>query len=263
VKLSLSGRVIEVDYKYCEIPVTEFLEFAKHTGYEAVELRATQITADTPSAQVESFGRKARELALGISAFTAAGVKEDDSGFKLLDRYAAIARDLGCEYLKIGGSLAWLSSAAERVAPCGLKLASQIHTGGPFEQTEQAVKSLAAIAKENFGLFYDAANLLEAGETDWAPGIRRLGKHIFQVSVQNVCPAESNASGHTWELGGKRYRRCRFGETGGVDYPAVFKALGEIGFEGYVTVNEARLEGRPYGELARYNFECLRKLMIG
>lgn len=47
MKLSLSGRLIEVEYRHCEMDVPDFMRLAKECGYDAVEFRATQIPAET------------------------------------------------------------------------------------------------------------------------------------------------------------------------------------------------------------------------
>ena len=42
---SLSGRLVEVNYEYCELGTAEFAALAAECGYDAVELRPTQISA--------------------------------------------------------------------------------------------------------------------------------------------------------------------------------------------------------------------------
>ena len=66
-RLSLSGRIIEIEYRFCELSVPEFLRLARECGYDAVELRATQLPAETTRAEVERLRRLADELGLGVS----------------------------------------------------------------------------------------------------------------------------------------------------------------------------------------------------
>ena len=66
-RLSLSGRIIEVLYRYCEPSVPEFMRLARECGYDAVELRATQLPPGTTTAEVKRLRQRADELGLSIS----------------------------------------------------------------------------------------------------------------------------------------------------------------------------------------------------
>jgi sugar phosphate isomerase/epimerase len=84
--LSLSGRVIEVEYRFCELSVPEFLRLARECGFDAVELRATQLPAETPRADAEQWRRVADELGLRVSCCSPPGITADSPGLQRLDQ---------------------------------------------------------------------------------------------------------------------------------------------------------------------------------
>jgi sugar phosphate isomerase/epimerase len=238
--LSLSGRIIEVEYRFCEMSVPEFLRFARECDFDAVELRATQLPAETTRAESEELRRVADELGLGISCCIPPGVTAEAAGLQRLEEFAGLACALDCEYLKVWISdVDWLRRACDRLQPYGLTLLAQTHTGGPFETIASCLEALERIGRENFGLQYDPANLFEAQQEYGEAAVRRLGPHLRQLSVQSVCLARPDEP-DVWEHAGRCYRRCLLDEPGALDYAAVFRDLRAIGFEGYITLNEPK-----------------------
>jgi hypothetical protein len=74
MQLSLSGRLIEMQYRYCEMSVPNFMRFAQECDHDAVELRATQITAETTPEQVVGFREIADELGISVSCIAPPGI---------------------------------------------------------------------------------------------------------------------------------------------------------------------------------------------
>jgi sugar phosphate isomerase/epimerase len=261
MRLSLSGRIIEIEYRSCELGVPEFLHLARECGYDAVELRATQLPAGTTRSEVERFRRLADELGLSVSCCIPPGITADEAGLQRLEQFAALARSLGCDTLKLWvGDADWLRRACDRVAPDGVTLLAQTHTGGPFESIESCVATLGRVGRENFGLQYDPANLFEAEEEYGVAAVRRLGPAIRQLSVQSVRlarPEEPDA----WEHKGRHYRRCLLDEPGALDYADVLHGLRAIGFGGYVTVNEPKPTLMAMAAFAKRMHEDLRAML--
>lgn len=238
--LSLSGRVIEIEYRFCELSVPEFLRLARECGFDAVELRATQLPAGTPLAEAERLRQVADELSLSVSCCSPPGVTADGAGLQRLEQFAGLARALGCEHIKIWvGDVDWLQQACDRLEPHGLTLLAQTHTGGPFETITSCLETLARIGRENFGLQYDPANLFEARQEYGEAAVQRLGPHLRQLSVQSVRLARPDEP-DVWEHAGRCYRRCLLDDPGALDYAAVFGGLRSIGFDGCVLVNEPK-----------------------
>ncbi len=261
MQLSLSGRLIEVQYRHCEMSVTQFMEFAKQCGYDAVELRATQITAEMTPEQVAEFRRAADKLGLRVSCIMPPGITDDDAGLERLQRFAEFAQTLGCDTLKVWAKdIVWIQRASDALKPLGLTLAVQMHTGGPFETVDSCLAALRQIERGNFGIFYDPANLFEAGQDYGEEAVKRLGKHIWQLSVQSIRIANADEP-DVWEYEGRHFCRCMLGDPRGLDYESVFRGLRAIGFDGCVTLNEPKPTQMDVQDFARKTAERLREFI--
>jgi sugar phosphate isomerase/epimerase len=259
--LSLSGRLIEVEYRHCDMPIHDFLRFARSSGFHAVELRATQILDETTSNEATEIRRQSLELGLGISCVNVPRLPENGEGLRALKRTALLVSAMGCATLKTWSTNAeWIRTACDALEPHGIGIIAQTHTGGPFETASSCLDAVARIDRRSFGLQYDPANLLEAGEDYGENAVERLGGNIRQVSVQNVRPAQAEEPG-SWEHQGRRYVRCSLGDPGGLDYDSVFRGLRAIGFDGFVTLNEPRPARDERGGFARQAAEELGRLI--
>src|SRR5260370_10815642 len=98
--------------------VLEFLRLARESGFNAVELRATQLPAETTRAEAERLRRVADELGLSVSCCSPPGVTADAAGLQRLEEVAGLARALGCDYLKVWvGDGGWLRQAGDPLPP--------------------------------------------------------------------------------------------------------------------------------------------------
>ena len=208
------------------------------------------------------FHRVADELGISISCITLpgiAGVRGDDAGLERLLCFAEFAQTLGCDTLKVWTKdTVWMQHACDALRPSGLTLAAQIHTGGPFETIESCLATLQQLNRDNFGILYDPANLFEAEQDCGEEAVRRLGKHIRQLSVQNIRPASADEP-NVWEHKGHHFCRCMLGDPRGLDYESVFRGLRAIGFDGHVTLNEPKPTEMNIGSFARKAAEKLRE----
>ncbi len=258
MKFSLSGRIIEVDYKYCQMDVGQFGELAQQAGYDAVELRATQINERTPAERVPRMADALGKSGIGVSRFPAGSVKDAES-LKALGKFADMAKELGCPYLAVGfEEVRWIQKAADYLKERGLAIALQVHTDGPFETPKSALATLKEIDRDNFGLMYDPANYFEKN-IDYIAGIEQLGEYLFIVSVQDVARVEAEAEAG-WEYEGRYYKKHLFATPGGIDFPGVFDALEKIDFDGYVTVIEPISDLMNNLDLAEYMCRQLKKM---
>ena len=262
MKLSLSGRLIEVEYRYCEMEVPDFMRFAKECGYEAVELRTTQIPAETTEEEAKKFRAEADALGLEVSAvFAPGGVSTDDAGLRQLEQFTNILQILGCDTLKTWiGEVDWTQRVCELLLPSGMTLISQTHTGGPLETVDLCLDTMKRVDRENFGFQYDPSNFFEVEEEYGEEAVKRLGGSIRQLSVQN-CTLARPEDPDVWEHEGRYYKRCLLGDPAGLDYASVFRGLRAIGFDGYVTVNEPKpmlMETRAF---AKHMNDQLRQIL--
>ena len=241
--------------------VPEFLRLARESGFDAVELRATQLPSGTTQAGAEELRGLADGLGLSISCCGPPGVTADAAGLQRLEEFAGLARALGCEYLKVWiGDVDWLRQACDWLQPHGLTLLAQTHTGGPFETIASSLEALVRIGRENFGLQYDPANLFEAQQEYGGAAVQQLGPHLRQLSVQSVRRARPDEP-DVWEHAGRHYRRCLLDEPGALEYASVFRGLQAIGFAGYLTLNEPKPALMATPAFVKRMHEALRAIL--
>jgi len=87
----------------------------------------------------------------------------------------------------------------------------------------------------------DLFDEVELGGEDYGPEtIRRLARWIFNVYVQNhrLDPGDE-AQLETWTKGSVGVDHIGIWEQGGVRFEELFETLGEIGYDGYVTVHQS------------------------
>ena len=115
MKLSLSGRLVESGGGTI-ISNREFLDLAKRCGYDAVDLRATQLSPETPDTEVDAIRAGLAENNLAVFEGAYKG-KPDDEGGKTLSEFAKLIADLGGVGIRMGGDVATLKRACRLIAP--------------------------------------------------------------------------------------------------------------------------------------------------
>ena len=251
MKLSLSGRLFEVEYRYCELSIEDFVSLAKDIGYQGVELRRTQVSPDTPRDEVERIRRTIKEAELEVTCITLRGTSLEDEGtWELFERYVELTGILGCRLMKVRGEPKMLRRAAEYAQRHGITLAGNIHIRTPLETVSSALKFLEEVGHENYKLIYDPAHLFMAGEEYGPEAISELGGHICYVTVQ--CPKRASP-----EQGGFAYEHGLPREEETPDLVSVFRGLRKIGYRGWISVVEPKREDIESSELARVFYDRL------
>ncbi|MHC4181457.1 MAG: sugar phosphate isomerase/epimerase, partial [Planctomycetota bacterium] len=113
-----------------------------------------------------------------------------------------------------------------------------------------------------FGIIYEPANWLIAGQDYASVTIRKLRPYIFNVYVQNhrVGPG-GEATIKTWTRGEVAIDHIGLWEPDGVDYRDVFRGLHEIDYGIYVTVHQAFAGIMPIETAVKRSADYLRPLM--
>lgn len=106
---------------------------------------------------------------------------------------------------------------------------------------EDNARAMDRVASSAFKIYYDAGNATNMVGVDAAKEIRWLGK-------ERICQFHFKDKGYLGE--------------GKVDFPAVLKAVSDIGFEGYANLETGAPSGSMEADLKR-NLDYLRGLMRG
>jgi sugar phosphate isomerase/epimerase len=144
--------------------------------------------------------------------------------------------------------------AAERARHHGVKAIIQIHHGNIVSTSSATVRLLEGLDPAHIGIIHDLGNLTIEGReglTSYTPGLEILGAYLAHVHIKNAVwkTAGTQADGTVdwkWEWAPLR--------SGMGDVPAYFKALKEVGYDAWITVEnfltEPPLEKRIAGDLA-------------
>ena len=259
MKLSLSGRMFEVDYQYCELSMADFVASARDIGYQGVELRKTQVSLDTPAQDVTRIARIIEKAGLEVTCVTTRGVSlKDQENLERFKKYVRLAEALGCKLIKTGGDVPWVQRAADYAAEHGITTAGNTHIKTPFETVSSALERLRAIGRKNYRLIYDPANLFMAQEEHGADTVEKLADSICYVTVQCPQRVPLKQEEGLFEYKGFAYKQGLPGEEGTPDFASAFRGLHRIGYDGWVSVVEPRREGMTGSPLAKRFYEsCL------
>ena len=272
MKLSLSVRVAESfsDKTRATMSLEGLADLAAEHGYAALCMRASQVGIHTPTEEVTAAAQRIRSRGLAVSMVTGdfpIPQNSDESPAALrnitpyLDLAAALNADLLRISMKSARDIPHAQRAADAAAERGMRLAHQCHTCSLFEQVDLALEVVRRVGRRNFGIIYEPANLETCREEYGAATIRRLAPWMFNVYLQNQrAAADGPETADTWSRGPFRFHHVPMWDPGGLDFAAVFTALEEISYDGYVTIHQAFAGLNGAAEAAARSAACLRTL---
>ena len=234
MKLSLSGRLVETA-EGTIVSVGEFVELAARCGYDAVDLRFSQLPPDAPEAVWGAL--RAALSASGLAVFQAAwaGGLEAPDAERTFSGFAGRLAGLGAEGVRMSGDAPTLKLAARLAAPHGLRVHYQMHTDGPFETVAAALRTVEEIGEPNFAVVPEPANLMMAREAFGADMLAPLAGHIGGAHVQTVEVRPDAPDALRLADGTEvRYARVPYDENRQIDFATFFAALRRAGFDGFV-----------------------------
>lgn len=144
----------------------------------------------------------------------------------------------------------------------GLRTVFHHHIGTWVETPEETARLLRMTDPETLGLCFDTGHY-RFGGGDPVAGLRRHADRIWHVHFKDHDPqvaARSRAEGWGGVESVGHGVFCELGR-GDVDFPAVARALGELGYDGWIVVEQDVLPGMGSPkESARRNRDYLRSI---
>ena len=274
MKLSLSVRVAESfsDKRNSEMTMDELIAMATKFGYQALCMRASQLGTHSPAEQVAEAREKINAAGLKVSMVTGdfAVPSNNEEGPMLLRNitpYLDLADALGSSLIRVcmkkDEDIEFAQKSADEAVERGIRLAHQSHCASLFETVEESLRVLEAIDRPNFGIIYEPANWFIAGEDYGIDSIRKMKPYLFNFYIQNHRLTPDGVTDiTTWKKGPVPVDHIGVWEEGGVDVAAVFDAMHEVGYEGYLTVHQAFGDVMPVEEAVRKSFEHLEPLTM-
>ena len=274
MKLSLSVRVAEAARRKDESSMTldELVRLATEHGYEALCMRASQAGIASPQEEIATLSRKIRGAGLVVSMVTGdlAVPRNNEQGplglrniTPHLDLAEAFGADLVRVCMKRESDVPWARRACDEARERNLRLAHQSHLASLFETVEGSLHTLKAVGRENFGIIYEPANWMIAGQNYGQEAIERLRHYIFNVYVQNHrLHPRGKLTAETKVKGKVSFDRIGLWEAGGVDFKEVFRGLRSTGYRGFITVHQAFSGLMPVEEAVEKSSRFLKALTV-
>ena len=274
MKLSLSVRVAESfsDKRNSTMNIDELIAMAKRHGYEALCMRASQLGTHTPAEQIAEARAKIDAAGLKVSMVTGdfAVPSNNEEGPMLLRNitpYLDLAEALGSDLIRVcmkkDEDIGFAQKSADEAAERGIQLAHQSHCASLFETVDGSLRVLQEVDRPNFGIIYEPANWFIAGEDYGIDAIRKMEPYLFNFYIQNHRLTPDGVTEiTTWKKGPVPVDHIGVWESGGVDVDAVFDAMHEVGYEGYLTIHQAFGDVMPVEEAVRRSYEHLRPLTM-
>jgi sugar phosphate isomerase/epimerase len=253
MKLSLSGRIFEGGPA---MPAPAFVRMAKQAGYDMVELRASQVPADSTGDALASIKAALDETGLDVSMLVIGPAKD-------ATKWLPIARALGSRNLRASGSSAELLAACKQIDPC-MRIVYQMHSGSLFEDVVTTVRTLAEIPDDRFGVMPEPANLMFAGERWHRDLLLPLRGRIYGCNAQSIVLRAGAESRLRMNNGREvRYGRMDWPENDQIDLPGFVAALQAAGYRDFINFIDPCPKGRSVSEFAAQTAAFARQALAG
>jgi len=146
---------------------------------------------------------------------------------------------------------AFLAGAVPLAARAGVKLGLEMHQDTVAPSASMAARLVRPFDPRHLGVIYDAGNLIFEGYVRHGLGLEVLGAHLAHVHLKNATIAPPERRPGVW--------RPRWAplDDGAIDVPAFLRALRQVGYGGWVSLEDLSTERTPV-ETLRHNAEVLR-----
>jgi len=272
MKLSITVRIAEApgSNQKTTMGFEEIVGIAKTVGYEAVEMRASQGGIQTPKDRLKEMRKVADAAGIKICMVTGDFDLPSNNAnapqcLRRIGPYCDVAEILGCDLLRVAlktdEDIPFAQRACDEARERKIRLCHESHTGTLFETVAGSLHALKAVKRSNFGIAYEAANWMVAGQDYGPETIKKIKPWLMSVFIQNfrISPEGKNTM-NTWSRGPVKVDLIGSWEKGGVDYPKVFETLHAIGYTGYVTAFGAFATFATPEEAAAQSFKYLKPL---
>ena len=271
MKLSLSVRIAEAACKTkLNVPFGELVQLAAEVGYHTLCMRASAGGVQTPRDELNAMREDVERGGLTVSMVTAdfdvpLNNADGPNSLRNIGPSLDVADALGCDLIRVcmktTADVEHARRAADLAAERGIRLAHQCHATTLFEQVDRSLEVLEQIARPNFGLIYEPANLMLCGQEYGVETLRKLKPYLMNVYIQNhALDSQGPVELETWCLGMRRFHHIPIWETGGVVCGDVMEGLRAIHHEDCFTVHQAYAELMAPREAAVESARYLRSL---
>lgn len=147
-------------------------------------------------------------------------------------RVSVGAFQAGASYFELFSRAKAFLAEVEPLARCyGVKALVEIHHGTICPSASLAYRLVSHFDPELIGVIHDAGNMVHEGFEDYRFGLELLGPYLAHVHLKNAA-YDRPAAGGVWQ---PRWAPL---EDSVVDFPKLFGALGAVGYDGWLVVED-------------------------
>ncbi len=268
-----------------DFSLEQSLEMAVKAGFPAVDLRQGRTPEDTvhlsqavTDAEAEQVRRRVEAAGLHVSGLTTyyclGKTDREEAAVELagLRRGLALAQILGARFVRCSGPRqdfgapyeaargalrAQVAEIAGEAAQAGVTVTVEQHGGTLFASAGQILDMLRGVGNDYVGIVYDPGNCLSEGYENPKVQVDMLRMLIKAVHVKNGRP--KSAEGPSEYLPCDQVRL----DQGLLSWPAIVGYLREIGYEGYLTLEDFCPTFGSVQEKLDWDAAYLRGLLAG
>ncbi len=267
MKLALSGRIVEAPHEKTQalIDLPQLAEAAARIGYQALEVRNSQLDVGAPPSRVHEVRQALDEHGLQACCLVADSATEGRFSPRF-DEYLDLALRIGAPRIRpsIGGvcQIPLVQAAADRAAAFGVELVQFTHHGTPFNTVAGCLDMLRRVNRANVGLVFEAANLYIEGQDYGLQALQALRPYVRHAEVQNMLlVGEGEGTPITAQGGTVQYRNLRVDDRRGVDVASVVQNLEAVGYDGWLVMHSPNFDGLDPLAYAAEAHDYLRTLI--
>jgi len=255
----------------------------KDAGYDGVEWRVTLVPESVRSEEPSFWGNnlctleptqeeasRARALSEGAGlAVAGLGTYIEVGDLEATEEAMHVARTAGAERIRVGvgkagdgsysetfdAARSFLTGVEELSGEHQVKAVVEIHHGTICPSASLAHRLVSNLDPKRIGVIFDPGNMAQEGFEDYRIGLELLGPYLAHVHLKNAAFDRPDGGG-VWK---PRWSPL---EDGVVDFDRLFTALGGIGYDGWLVVEDFSAT-RPSHEMMAHDLKFIRRLLVG
>ncbi len=253
MRLSISGRVIEIAYRDVAIPTPDFIYLARRIGYDGVELRITQLHPGMSDSDIDAVAGALKSTEAAFTRYLTSKVG-DEVQWGQFARCVGLAKHLGAESVGIWVSdIPWTQRCCELLADQDLPLVLQTHIGPFIGTPDDCGAFLEAVDRPNLRFMYDPSHFYASGEPYGADVMERFRDVIAGFGFQKYEVEDKD--------GKKRFHVLPWDSPKGVMLEEAVAGMRQIEFDGLITVIEPRDGKSSPQEQMQYCYDQVTRLL--
>ena len=256
MKLSLSCRIAESSSRKDDaaLPIEELATLASNAGFSGLSMRASAVSINTSPDRVSAIHQfldtngLVASMIMGNVALAVNNTEAPDC-LRNITPHLNLAECLGANLVRVmiqhEDDIPHAQRSADEAKERAISLSQQTHWGTLAETVDGTLELVDRMARSNFGITFEPANLLACGENFGPDAVRRLAPHLVNFYFQNV--RLDPAGAHTFKtraVGPVSISYLALDDPRGIEIAPLIATLKDCGYDGWISVHQPLREGQ-------------------